>query len=168
MNDMYFIREMRNKLPYVSNDQILRLLVIVNYCWVEVGTKCENSLDRRKSVVVRSLTLLLFSLFFGVLSPFTLLYKVTTKLYNENGNGGGYSEFLIITDNYRQLTFHILRISHDYLTKASQEYLTSAMPTFRIYIGAWARAIRMMMMAIHPSEPRQLADSRAGRELATP
>ena len=72
--------------------------------------------------MVRSLTWLLFSLFFGVLSPFTLLYKVTTKLYNENGNGGGYSEFLIITDNYRQLTFHILRISHEHDAHNSHLY----------------------------------------------
>ena len=112
MNDMYFIREMRNKLPYVSNDQILRLLVIVNYCWVEVGTKCENSLDRRKSVVVRSLTLLLFSLFFGVLSPLHYYTKLPQSYIMKNGKNGGDGEFLIITDNYyRQLTFHILRIS---------------------------------------------------------
>ena len=60
--------------------------------------------------MVRTLTWLFLSFFLGVFPPFTLLYKVTTKLYNENGNDGGYDEFLIIrvTDNYyRQLTFHI-------------------------------------------------------------
>ena len=103
--------------------------------------------------MVRSLTLLLFSLFFGVLSPFTLLYKVTTKLYNENGNGGGYSEFLIIIESQTIITDNSLFTSCG--------YLTSTMPTILIYIGARARA--MMMVAIHPSKPRQLADSRAGR-----
>ena len=47
-----------------------------------------------------------FSLLWSFLS-ITLLNKVTTKLYNENVNNGGFGEFLIITDNYRQLTFHI-------------------------------------------------------------
>ena len=102
--------EMRNKLPFCfkwpnssSSDNNQLLLS-------RSGTKRGNSLDRRKSVVVRTLTWLFLSFFLGVFPPFTLLYKVTTKLYNENGNDGGYNEFLIIrvTDNYyRQLTFHI-------------------------------------------------------------
>ena len=89
--------------------------ITVSYCWVKDGTKRGNSLDRRKSVVVRSLTwlssfLLLWSSLF-----ITLLNKVTTKLYNENVNNGGFGEFLIITDNYyRQLTFHISWISHEH------------------------------------------------------
>ena len=100
--------------------------------------------------MVRSLTWLLFSLFFGVLSPFTLLYKATTKLYNENGKNGGDGEFLIITDNYyRQLTFHILRISHEHDAHNSSLYR--------------ARARAMIMMATHSSKPMQLADSRVGR-----
>ena len=45
----------------------------------------------------------------GVFSPFTLLYKVTTKLYNENGNDGGYNEFLII-----RITDNSLFTSHEY------------------------------------------------------
>ena len=51
----------------------------------------------------------------GVFSPFTLLYKVTTKLYNENGNDGGYNEFLIIriTDNSLFTSHDAYRISHE-------------------------------------------------------
>ena len=64
--------------------------------------------------MARSLTWLLFSLFFGVLSPFTLLYKVTTKLYNENGNDGGYGEFLIIIESQTIITDNSLFTSHEY------------------------------------------------------
>ena len=103
--------------------------------------------------MVRTLTWLFLSFFFGVFSPFTLLYNVTTKLYNENGNDGGYGEFLIIIESQTIITDNSLFTSH--------EYLTSTMPTISVYIGARARA--MIMMAIHPSKPRQLADSRAGR-----
>ena len=45
-------------------------------------------------------------------------------------------------------------------------HLTSTMPTIFVYIGGRARA--MIIMAIHPSKRMQLADSRVGRELATP
>ena len=124
------------------------LRITVSYCWVKDGTKRGNSLDRRKSVVVRSLTWLLFSLLWSFLS-ITLLNKVTTKLYNENVNNGGFGEFLIITDNYRQLTFHIPWISHEHDAHNSSLYR--------------ARARAMIMMAIHPSKLMQLADSRAGR-----
>ena len=118
--------EMRNQLPLCfkwpnssSSDNSQLLLS-------RSGTKRGNSLDRRKSVVVRTLTWLFLSFFFGVFSPFTLLYKVTTKLYNENGKNGGDGEFLIITDNYyRQLTFHILRISHEHDAHNSHLYRDS-------------------------------------------
>ena len=97
--------------------------------------------------MVRSLTWLLFSLFFGVLSPFTLLYKVTTKLYNENGKNGGDGEFLIIIESQTIITDNSLFTSCG--------YLTSTMPTISVYIGARARA--MIMMAIHSSKHMPLA-----------
>ena len=81
--------------------------------------------------MVRSLTWLLFSLFFGVLSPFTLLYKVTTKLYNENGNDGGYGEFLIIIESQTIITDNSLFTSHD----ASHEYDAH---NFSLYRGSSA------------------------------
>ena len=93
-----------------------------------------------------------FSLLWSSLS-ITLLYKVTTKLYNENGNDGGYGEFLIIIESQTIITDNSLFTSCG--------YLTSTMPTILIYIGARTRA--MIMVAIHPSKPRQLANSRAGR-----
>jgi len=53
-----------------------------------------------------------FSLLWSLLS-ITLLYKVTTKLYNENGNDGGYDEFLIIIESQTIITDNSLFTSHD-------------------------------------------------------
>ena len=96
--------------------------------------------------MVRTLTWLFLSFFFGVFPPFTLFYKATTKLYNENGNGGGYDEFLIIIWSNRQL----LQTTHFSHLMMHIAYLTSAMPTTSLYIGGRERA--MIRMAIHPSK----------------